>query len=257
MNIVIPNNPVFAKFQQNCPVQANINKQSENQQSKKNEKSEKLKKALVLTSAAAGIMTGLILVGKQQKLDVFTKKGYSAIDYSAKAMSTIACCSLVGGVSTGIALDKKNTKYKIREGIQQFVGNIIFPITAVAGGEWIYKNYGAKIKTPSLKGNAELIKGFNLALNRMPRVATTIASLMVGLFIGNKVGNYINNLIFKDKQSRKLEITDASGHLDDFCLGASLVTRGTAISDVVSKFIPPALIVAGYVAGTKKMENAD
>lgn len=246
----ITNNTVFKSFQSNYKHKIDLDKKILPTKEREH-KAEKLRKAAVLGASAIGIIAGLALVGKHQKLNPFTKKGYFALDYTAPAMSTIAGCSLVGGVATGIKLDPENKKSKLREGLQQFVGNIIFPTFMVGGGSKVLGKFVDNINLPKLKGASKLATSVNFALKKLPHVLLTTSLLGCGLFLGNKVANFINNKIFEEQNNRKLRISDLSGHLDDACLATTLVAKGTNIGDKIGRLIPPALVVPGFIAGTK------
>lgn len=214
------------------------------------------KKAIILGASLAGMLTGMRVVGKMQKLNAFTWSGYKKIDYNEVAMTIIAGLSLIGGVGSGILLDKKNTKSKLREASQQLIGNIIFPIFSVTYGKKLFDSIQDKIKMPQIKSEKNLAKMFNHASKHLPQVLATAGCLGVGLVVGNKFANLINNSIFERKEKRKLRFSDLSGHVDDVCVATTLVAKGTKLGDKIARFIPPALIVPGYVAGTKTVHNS-
>lgn len=219
----------------------------------RNRKNRKIKKAIIWGASATGMLLGLRAVGKMQKIKIFTLEGYKKISYDNPiTMTTIASASLVGGVSSGILLDKKHTKSKLREASQQMIGNIIFPIFSVTCGNNLFDSVKDKIKMPQLSGDKGFAKAFNHASKNLPQVFVTTALLGIGLFVGNKVANFINNFIFERRENRKLRFSDLSGHVDDVCLATTLVARGTNLGEKIARFIPPALIVPGYVAGTKR-----
>lgn len=239
----IPHNTAFSRSFQAYQIKPKKKRQNEN-----------LKKAVVLASSAAGMLIGLTMVGKMQRLKPFTLNGYKKINYDDIAMTTIAGSSLVGGLCSGIIVDSENKKSKLREGLQQTIGNIIFPIFTATKGEKLFSKVKDKIKMPQIKSDKPLAKAFNYVshkLRKLPQVLAVAASLGVGLIVGNKVANFVNNLIFDKKEHRKLKFSDLSGHLDDACFATTLVAKGTSLGDKIAKFIPPALIVPGYVTGTK------
>lgn len=250
----IRNNIEFSNFKNTAKLLENIDYTIKNQTPEKHNitrKNENIKKAAVLTAALVGMLVGLKLVGKQQKMDVFLPKNYKKIDYNTKALTTIAGCSLFGGVGTGIATDRKNTKNKLREAVQQMIGNILFPIFAVTKGNDLFDNVKDKIKMPQLSSNKGIAKHLNYALKQLPNVVVTTVLLAAGLWVGNKVANFTNNLIFGKKEDRKLKFSDLSVHIDDACLATTLVAKGTSLGSKIAHIIPPALIVPGYIAGSQ------
>ena len=214
------------------------------------------KKMLVLGGSALGILLALKLIGKSQKINPFTVDGFKKVDFGSKEIITLASMSLFTGVATGIAIDKRNTRDKLKEAMQQMIGNIISPIVMVATGTSLYKfaenKLKDKVKFPLLKETGKVSKFINGALKRFPMVAVTISSLGLGIYAGNKLANMVTSKIFKEKQHRALKFSDVSAHVDDMALGATLVAQNTPVSAFASRLIPPALLVPGYVAGTAK-----
>lgn len=248
MNSIISSNHVLVNSPRNY-TKAAVKRQIE---SRSHEKNENLKKAVILTASIAGMLAGIKLVGKMQNLKTFTLEGYRKINYDTPAMTTIAGASLIGGLGAGLALDFEDRKNKIRESIQQMIGNIIFPIFTVTQGKSLFEKFKNKIKMPQIKNDTGFAKVFNHASKNSPQVAATAALLGAGLFMGNKFANFVNDLIFNKKEQRDVKFSDLSAHVDDLCFATTLVTKGTNFGHAIAKLIPPALIVPGYVAGTKK-----
>lgn len=108
-----------------------------------------------------------------------------------------------------------------------------------------------KISTRT-KNDKGLAKVFNHTAKNLPQVLATSSFLGFRLIMGNKFANFINNLIFKKKEYRELRFSDLSGHVDDVCLATTLIAKGTNLGDKIARFIPPALVVPGYVSGTAR-----
>lgn len=153
--------------------------------------------------------------------------------------------SVAGGLLGGALFDKKeNMKAKIRESIIQLIGNIGTPLACVYFGMKGFKKIEPKIQkflptAKSIKTN-KIIKG-------IPGVFATGLSLCIGIVLGNKVGNLLNEKIFHVKDNRKLKLSDMSPHLDDLCVA---VTIAGSENPVIPRFIPAALMIAGFSAGT-------
>lgn len=155
-----------------------------------------------------------------------------------KLVAGLAAGSVGGGLLGGILFDKKeNFKAKIRESIIQMVGNIFTPLVCVS----FFNRKFEKLLLPKLK--------LNKTGNNVAKVASSAAFLLSAIFLGNKVGNLINQKLFNIDDNRKLKVSDMSPHIDDTCLAISLVAPQNEIGAVISRFIPMALMVAGYSTG--------
>ena len=76
------------------------------------------------------------------------------------------------------------------------------------------------------------------------------SSLAVGIIAGNKVSNKINEKVHGVKQDRGIRLTDFAPHLDDVCLAITLMADKSPVGDIISKFVPVALTIAGIETGT-------
>lgn len=216
-------------------------------------------KLAILGASTAGMAAGLVLCGKFQGLNIFKKEQFKKLKFDGIEIFTLAACSMIGGLLAGIAVDKTNKDDKLSEAMQQMVGNVIFPIAFVAGGNYIYEKIKPHIKFP--KTNNRVL---NAVIHSMPQILVTAAGLWGGLVVGNKFANSINNKIFKKNEAWEMEISDFASQVDDTLLGASLISKklsatqssasvasGTSfISSAATKLIPPALVIPGYIAGT-------
>lgn len=240
----------------------------------------KPKKAFILLSSLLGTTAALAIIGKQQKLNVFKLSELKKVNFEAKEIIYLAAGSVIGGLSSGFLVDRTNKRDKFRESIQQFVGNIIFPISFVFGANKIWQKASKNVKLPQLSENSTIskrmsaaceklanlihlsslkkinsVKIINAVIKSLPDVAATFIGLGAGILVGNKAAVLLNNKIFKENQERKIKISDFAAHVDDTLIGATLVANNVAesssiIGSTASKLIPPALVVPGYMAGT-------
>ncbi len=216
----------------------------------------KKQKGIVLTASAVGTIAALAACGKAKNINIFKLSELKKLDFGSKEIFALATGSLVGGLSAGIIVDKTNKQDKIRESLQQFVGNILFPISFVAIANSLYNKCTKKIKLPQINN-----KLLNAVIKSTPQVVITLLSLGLGIIVGNKFANNFNNKIFKEKEDRKVKISDFAAHVDDTLLGATLVARNLSNSSTsivgaaASKLIPPALIVPGYMTGTASRKH--
>ena len=208
------------------------------------------KKGVIFTTSAAGMIAALALCGKAQKINIFKPKELKNIDIGAKEIYALAAGSILGGIGSGLVVDNKNKKEKYREAIQQMIGNIAFPVTFVSAVNWLYKKTPIPEKLPKVNN-----KILNALIQAAIPTALTLSALVAGIITGNRFTNNINNKIFDKKEHRDIKITDFAAHVDDLCLGATLVAKNLStdstslVGSVASKLVPPALIIPGYMTG--------
>jgi len=234
----------------------------------------KLKRAVFLTSTL-GMSTALAIASKKQgfslnPLKIFkespknwaifkikpTPDGRKPLELKEKEILGLAAGSILGGLAGGAIYDKKNIKAKLRESLNQFLGTVTVPLAFVAGTSRIYNKHKDKItsKIPVFKNSSgsKILKGTNTFIKGLPAITLTFASLGVGIIAGNKVSNFINEKIYHKKIDRGIKPTDFAPHIDDLCLASSLMADGNLFGNVVSRLIPPALIIAGCETGKAK-----
>lgn len=213
-------------------------------------------KAAILGASTAGMAAGLVLSGRRQGINIFKWKQFKKIKINAVEILSLAGGSILGGLIAGIAVDKGNKRDKLRESLQQMVGNIIFPVSFVAGGNYLYDKIEPSIRFPKFQN-----KVVNAVVRSLPPVVVTFLGLGTGIVVGNKFANSVNNKIFKKEENRQIKFTDFAAHVDDTLLGASLVAQNLSSSSALgsgasvigataAKLIPPALVIPGYMTGT-------
>lgn len=179
----------------------------------------------------------------------------------------LAAGSVAGGITGGLLTDRKeNAKAKIREGLQQFIGNISIPISFLTLNMFLlgkskfkmplFKETDKFIEKLSPKMQGFYIKKLNPVINEVPKIVVTLASLFGGLAIGNKIMNKVNDKIFKEKERRQVKPSDFSAHADDLCVASSFILKeGSNLQGVISRILPATFLVAGYEAGTHKSKH--
>lgn len=219
---------------------------------KNDEPSTKVKLGVMATTLI-GIASVMALVFKCKKIPFNTPskflKGLTTITYDesknevAKLVGALGVGSIGAGLIGGAIFDKKeNMKAKFRESIIQGVGNVGTPLVFVLAGVKMFEKHLEPKIIEKLKLRSNCAKG-------VPGVIASAACLLTGISAGNKIGNFINEKIFKIHHKRKLKASDMSPHIDDACLAISLIAPKSAIGSVVTRFIPAALIVAGFQTG--------
>lgn len=217
----------------------------------KPKKDSKLLKPASFLASTAGVCLAITHIAKKQDIKLLNKKEFSDIfklknwnfkdlKYDVKEVFQIATASTLGGLSAGIALDPENKNAKIREGLQQMVGNLLVPIGLVAGVSKLFDKYDDKIA----------IK--NKHTRNFLKIGGSLGALGVGMVLGNKIANELNEHFLGAKQNRDFKASDLAGQIDDVCLATLIAAPENKFLQKIGQFIPLALIVPGYETGTKK-----
>lgn len=167
----------------------------------------------------------------------------------------LATASVAGGLLGGVIFDdKKHVKAKLRESVNQLLGNVLVPIGSVWLASDLYKKYKTNILkfVPQIKEAGKGAALFNKVLKAVPGSIATIASLGFGIYAGNKVSNFINEQIFNKKVDRQIKGTDFAPHVDDLGMAISLMSEKSKFSSFVQRIVPPFLCVPGIEVGTHR-----
>ena len=169
--------------------------------------------------------------------------------------------SVTGGLTGGAIFDKKeNFKSKCQEAVNQILGDITIPLSFVALPTMLYKKFEDLASKPvdnsSMQKASKYIKG-NKFLKILCPTLVSGTSLAVGIIAGNKVSNKLNEHFSGHKTQRKIRATDFAPHLDDVCLAITLMAEKSLFGDIVSKFVPVALTVAGIETGRANPQNRE
>ena len=188
-------------------------------------------------------------------LKIFNKKNPDAklMEIEEKEILALAGGSALGGLTGGAVLDdKKYFKGKLRETVNQLLGNVLVPVICVSGVSHLYdKNKQAILSyVPQAPGfNSKGILYFNKFLKALPSAFLTVAGLGVGIVGGNKLSNFINEKIYHKHVERKIKKTDFAPHVDDLSMAVTLMADKSALSTAITRTVPGFLCVPGYQIG--------
>lgn len=258
------------------PINNNLNQTS----IPNNEKKKELKiKAGVAASSAMGVGIALAHVAKRQGFSLspsVVKKTpvkdwaifslYSKKHPEKKILDLddpidiieIATASVAGGLAGGAIFDdKKYFKSKLRESVNQILGNVLVPITCVGAVSALYKKNKAKILSfvPQVKSKGKASAIFNNAMKAIPFSIATLSSLGIGIFAGNRVSNVLNEKIFHKKVKREIKGSDFAPHVDDLGVALSLMAEKSPFVSFIQRTVPLFLCVPGIEAGTHRDEE--
>ena len=223
-------------------------------------------KGIILASSAAGMVPVLATLAKMKGFSLnpvkilktpikdwalfkFAPKD-KIVRYEGPEILAIASSSVAGGYVGGSIVDKENKKSKKREVLNQILGNVAVPVGCVWGGSEIFNRFSDKLikMMPTVKDSVKGAKVINKISQIMPQTFFTLAFLSIGIYLGNKVSNFINDHLYHKKVDRNIKATDFAPHVDDICLAASLMDKGS-LGDKIGRVIPFALLVPGYQTG--------
>lgn len=178
----------------------------------------------------------------------------TVMKFKAPQILTMGIGSVLGGLFGGALFDKKeNFPAKCSEAVSQFIGDISIPLMFVAGPTALYKKFedlsSKETKHLGLQNASKFVNGNKILRVLCPTVVSG-ASLATGIIAGNKVSNKINEKVHGVKQDRGIRLTDFAPHLDDVCLAITLMADKSPVGDIISKFVPVALTIAGIETGT-------
>ena len=185
---------------------------------------------------------------------LYDKKNPNRKELTIEGMEILelAGASVAGGLTAGLLLDdKKYRKSKLRESVNQILGNVAVPVACVWSVSEIYKRNKAKILSyvPQFRETGNFTKYCNKALKGVPFALTTLTSLGIGIFAGNRVSNMLNEKVFHKKVDRKIKGTDFAPHVDDLGMAVSLMADKSKCASFIQRTVPAFLCVPGYQTG--------
>lgn len=186
-----------------------------------------------------------------------TKPNRKLVELEEKEILELASASVAGGLVGGLLFDdKKYRKSKLRETVNQLLGNVAVPIACVGAISRLYKKFKPSIMSviPQIKETGKYTKGFNSALKALPFSFATIFALGAGIVAGNRVSNLLNEKVFHKKIDRKIKGTDFCPHVDDVGMAVSLMAEKSKGASFIQRVVPAFLCVPGYEVGTHRDE---
>lgn len=145
----------------------------------------------------------------------------------------LCVASTVGGLAAGILVDdKKHRKAKIKDSVNQLVGNTFVPFGFLA--------LSNKITKP------------------LPKIWQTIigiGTLIATTFLGHSVANKINEKVFKEDSGYKCTFKDFAGDADDFVFAASTVMGSKWLYKITATVCPVTYMTHGFLAGCRQQDK--
>ena len=145
----------------------------------------------------------------------------------------LCVASTVGGLAAGILVDdKKHRKAKLKDSVNQLIGNTFVPFGFLA--------ISNKITKP------------------LPKIWQTligIGTLIVTTFLGHSIANKINEKVFKEDSGYKCTFKDFAGDADDFVFAASTVMGSKWLYKITATVCPVTYMTHGFLAGCRQQDK--
>ena len=145
----------------------------------------------------------------------------------------LCVASTVGGLAAGILVDdKKHRKAKLKDSVNQLVGNTFVPFGFLA--------LSNKITKP------------------LPKIWQTligIGTLIATTFLGHRIANKINEKVFKEDSGYKCTFKDFAGDFDDFVFAASTVMGSKWLYKITATVCPVTYMTHGFLAGCRQQDK--
>lgn len=177
------------------------------------------------------------------------------VELEEKEILELASASVVGGLAGGLIFDDKQyRKSKLRESVNQLLGNVAVPVACVSLVSRLYKSNKEAIlsKIPQINETGCVTRLFNKVLKGIPFSVATATSLGFGIVAGNKVSNFLNEKVFHKKVDRHIKGTDFAPHVDDLGMAVSLMAEKSKGASFITRIVPAFLCVPGYEVGTHR-----
>lgn len=145
----------------------------------------------------------------------------------------LCVASTVGGLAAGILVDdKKHRKAKLKDSVNQLVGNTFVPFGFLA--------LSNKITKP---------------LPKLWQTIIGIGTLIATTFLGHNVANKINEKVFKEDSGYKCTFKDFAGDADDFVFAASTVMGSKWLYKLTATVCPVTYMTHGFLAGCRQQDK--
>lgn len=185
-------------------------------------------KIAVLTGTA--ISSGLYVASLIKRKPGSIPKRISNLEMGIKEGVGLSLASIGGGLTTGLIADKKKERpVKLREGINQVLGNCLVPFASLA-----------------------CVNKLTKAANKYVRAVCAVGTLFTTTFLGHAIADKVNKKIFKEDKKYKVGVKDFATDFDDILFSASTVMNSKPLYKTTALLCPLTYLSLGYMAGTRQ-----
>lgn len=160
-------------------------------------------------------------------------KKLSQLELGIKEGIELCTASTIGGLTTGLIVDKpENRKAKLKDGVNQLVGNTFIPFGFLALA--------------------------NMCTKKLPKAIQSfiaIGTLIGTTFLGHAVADKVNEKVFKEESGYRCTFKDFATDFDDVIFAASTVLKSKKLYQITATICPVTYLTHGYLAGTRQEER--
>lgn len=160
-------------------------------------------------------------------------KKLSQLELGIKEGIELCTASTIGGLTTGLIVDKpENRKAKLKDGVNQLIGNTFIPFGFLALA--------------------------NMCTKKLPKVIQSfvaVGTLIGTTFLGHAVADKVNEKVFKEKSGYRCTFKDFATDFDDIIFAASTVLKSKKLYQITATICPITYLTHGYLAGTRQEER--
>ena len=194
-------------------------------------------KLKVLTGTALSTGLGILHIMKKQNTNKL-----SGMEIGIKEGVLLCLASTFGGLITGLLFDKdedknkdkNNRKSKLKDGVNQVIGNTFVPYSCLA-----------------------MVNKLTKGLPKGIRTISAVGTLMGSTFLGHKIANKVNEKVFHEESGYTCSLKDFATDFDDVFFAASTVLKNKALYKLTASLSPFTYLTFGFLAGTRQSDSDD
>lgn len=184
----------------------------------------------VAVVAGTAVATTACIANMMRKRNI---KHVRNLEMGIKEGVDLCIASTVGGFTAGMVVDdKKHRKAKVKDAVNQLIGNTFIPFGSLA--------IANKLTKP---------------LPMLARTLIAIGTLIGTTFLGHNVANKVNEKVFKEDSGYKTSLKDFIFDADDIGFAASTVLKSKWLYNLTATVVPVTYMMHGYLAGTRQENN--
>ena len=194
-------------------------------------------KLKVLTGTALSTGLGILHIMKKQNTNKL-----SGMEIGIKEGVLLCLASTFGGLITGLLFDKdedknkdkNNRKSKLKDGVNQVIGNTIVPYSCLA-----------------------MVNKLTKGLPKGIRTVSAVGTLIGSTFLGHKIANKVNEKVFHEESGYTCSLKDFATDFDDVFFAASTVLKNKALYKLTASLSPFTYLTFGFLDGTRQSDSDD
>lgn len=184
----------------------------------------------VAVIAGTALTSGLCVANMMRKGNI---KHVKNLEMGIKEGVDLCCASTVGGLGAGLLVDdKKHRKAKLKDSVNQLVGNTFVPFGFLA-----------------------IANKLTTKLPLMWQTIIAIGTLVSTTFLGHNIANKMNQKMFKENSNYQTGFKDFATDFDDLFFAASTVMKNKKLYQLTATICPITYMTHGYLAGCRQEDK--